>query len=420
MKTTANGMLLVIVIAVALTAVSQTTSNAGVRVEVAYGSAPANVQVWIGSVYDPVERCCGDYYDGAHGYDVFPSQNDIVLYVRPSRSCYAAVYVIDTEGFVHVLHPLSPADDAYLVGGRVYRYRLRDFAFYGPCFDRGVAYAFAVGSPVPFNYGYYDAGIFGSRIGFRIYGDPFVASRLFYVSLLPRACAWNLVGVGYARFYVREYRRYPRYLCAGWHDDHGARTYCRGNCGAFHEYRLHAADPYQVIQPQREFRPEVSRLARIDRATPKDMQDIRVVASSGGKSVEPRVERQTKTVVKTTDARTVQSFPLRRTVNRAQEGNVDRGSTKPPVDKRTVPGVSKGAAAAHVSSSERIVLSTRNSFVKSKADFTKMRERLENKNTANRGVQKTGSGKTADVRGSSKKSGDTQAKAGASAKRTKK
>jgi hypothetical protein len=350
MRTTANSIVFVIVGIVALTTVFAGTSNAGLHVEFTYRSAPADVRVWMGSAYDNGGRYYdGDYYNGGYEYDVYPSENDVVLYVRASRSCYTTVYVIDTEGFVHVVHPLSPAHDAYLIGGRVYRYRLSDFGFYEPCFNRGVAYAFAVGSPVPFNYAHYGAGIFGPRIGFRIYGDPFVASRMFYASILPPACHRNLVAVGYARFYVREYRRYPGYLCAGWHHYHGVRTHCRGNCAAHRHYRIHAADPNRVIHPRREFRPGASDLAKIDRTASKDIRDIRVVSEKRKRHHDNvRINEKKKRAVETSHERTVRSTDSKRTARRIDVKRVDRGQAggRGAKEQRTVTMTTRARASS--------------------------------------------------------------------------
>jgi len=240
MKTTAKRILMSLGFGVLFLAMTA-PAHAGTRVSFAYTNGPADVRVWldhIDTVYDQ-----GDY-------DVYPSVDEVVLYVRASRSTYAAVYVVDTEGFIHVVHPCGPGESSFLRGGRVYGFRLSELGFHGYHFDRGVAYAYAVTSPVPFTYASYDIAVFGPRWGFRIQGDPYVAARHFYLSLVPTWCDRGLVGISYARFYVREYVRYPAYLCTGWHENHGVRTYCRGDCSVFRSFRTHAGDPYRVLRPQ--------------------------------------------------------------------------------------------------------------------------------------------------------------------------
>lgn len=224
-------------VATMLIALLASTAFAGVRFGARYASAAkADVRVWIAAGHD----------NGAY-YDVYPSFDGVVINVRASRACYAAVYVVDTEGFVHVLHPVSPWDDQFFVGGRTYRFNISNAPFceYG---GRGVAYAFAVTSPVPFTFAEYGVGVFGRNFGFQVWGDPFVASRYFYLSLAP-ACRPNLIAVGYARFYVAEYVQYPRYLCVGWHNMDGVRRVCRGTCEAYRWYNAHSKDPYRVLGP---------------------------------------------------------------------------------------------------------------------------------------------------------------------------
>ncbi|UCH82781.1 MAG: hypothetical protein JSW50_09900 [Candidatus Latescibacterota bacterium] len=403
MNATAKKLMIIAVAAATLAVVSVGTSNAGFHVGFTYSSSPANVQVWLGSAYD-----YDVYYDDGYGYDVYPSEADVVLYVRPSRSCFTTVYVVDTEGFVHIVHPLSPAHDAYLRGGRVYRYRLRDVGFYEPCFNRGVAYAFAVTSPVPFDYGYYGVGVFGPRIGFRIYGDPFVASRLFYISILPPGCHRSVIAVGHARFYVREYRPYPVYLCAGWHYHHHKRVYCRGNCAAHRQFRVHAADPYRVINPRRELRDRANdarRYTKIDRTVSKDIRDIRTASRDHRRTrqvapVDRRVERRSKPIVGSSrPAQRVDSGKVLRGVRTTRVGHqktADGGRTSVAASRRNADNsraiknqVSPKQARATHPSSDRVVLSTRAGFIKSKNEFSKMREKLADKKTNGRGVKKS-------------------------------
>jgi hypothetical protein len=193
----------------------------------ALGSGPAAVRVWV------------------EGGDVFRDYDDVTLWVRPERDCYTSLFLVDTAGFIHVLR-VDDGADGWLYGGHSYAYRACDLGL-DRLSGRGIAYVFAVGSPVPFDYSYYGAGIYVGGFGFRITGDPFVACREFYYSLLPVACRWDYVGVSFTRFYVREWVRYPSYLCAGGHVRVG------DGCGACDDvyvtYRRHAAAPYEAIRP---------------------------------------------------------------------------------------------------------------------------------------------------------------------------
>ena len=182
------------------------------------------------------------------GGDVFPDYRDVTIWLRADCDCYATLFMVDTDGFVHVLYPYAANDDCRVRGGRPYCYRASDLGL-----DRldgcGIAYVFAVGSPTPFDYSRYGAGVFAGRFGFRVVGDPFVACRDFYTALLPASCRWDFVGVGYARFYVRRWERYPSYLCFG---GVGVRVRAGDACrpdDVYATYRAHAAAPYDAVRP---------------------------------------------------------------------------------------------------------------------------------------------------------------------------
>jgi hypothetical protein len=337
MMTNAKKILLAGFAAAALIAGTWGTSGAGLRFEAVYASEPVDVRVWLdrGDGYDYYDD---DFDDDDEYYDVYPSAGDVTLYVRTARSCYTTVYVIDTEGFIHVVQPLSPHHDAFLIGGRVYRFRLSDYGFDWNCFGRGVAFAFAVTSPVPFGYAGYGLEVFGPRVGFQVYGDPFVAARLFYLSVLPATCSPTFASVGYARFYVREYVRYPSYLCLGWHHVHGDRSYCGGHCGAHRQYRIHAKSPFSVLRPDGHFAEEAVRYTKIDRTGMKSYSEVR--------------------------ARTLRPAP-------AAGAPVVRSK---PIEKKEFVNAKRTARVDEPVAADRVVRSTKNTFVASKRNYEKMRE----------------------------------------------
>lgn len=262
MSKKANGILMVLAVAMfAIPLVRANTAQAGVQFTLAYTSAPADVRVWL-ERSEPYDGRYRNYLNDDVESDVYGAVTDVTLCVRASRACYATVYVVDTEGYIHIVHPLSPADNGYLMGNRIYKIHLSDMGF-NAAFGAGIAYAYAVCSPAPFDYAHYGIDVFGARCGYRIYGDPYVASRFFYVGLVGGRCDFGLIRVSHARFYIGSYVRYPRYLCAGWHDYHGVRTYCRGGCAVYRHYAVHARDPYSVLDPVRELRPTVSRYTRV-------------------------------------------------------------------------------------------------------------------------------------------------------------
>ncbi|MDH3216926.1 MAG: DUF4384 domain-containing protein, partial [Candidatus Krumholzibacteria bacterium] len=341
----ANALMMALIAGTLLTAVCLGTANAGVSVGFSYTSRPADIRVWLerdGYVSDGYYED-EDYYNS--DYDVYPSSEDVVLYVRASRSCYATVYVVDTAGYIHVVHPLSPYDDAYLRGGRIYRFYLDDFDFHGG-FDRGVAYAYAVCSPVSFNYARFGLGVFGPNFGFRIYGDPYVASREFYLNLIPASCDRGLISISHARFYVRRYVRYPSYLCVGWHDYYGVRNYCRGGCSVYKHYSTHVRNPYRVLDPTRKLRPKVRRYGEINR-TAKWKDD--------GRSPRGEFKHETKT----------------RTKLKARDLHAAKPLKTRPMD-RTVRGAKTKAVTQH-----KVIKSSKKTFVKGKKDISDMRRQLK-------------------------------------------
>lgn len=182
--------------------------------------------------------------------EIYPSYDDVVLSVRANRGCYASVFVVDTFGYVHVIYPFDPYDDAWIAAGVTYRFRGCDIGL-DRLGGRGIVHVFAIGSPFPFDYGEYGEYVFAGRYGYRIYGDPYVACRTFYVSLLPAAYHWDRVGMASVRFYVREWVRYPAYLC---HCSRPKAAYVRvdgrcPNCGSIYDtYRVHVNDPQVVLR----------------------------------------------------------------------------------------------------------------------------------------------------------------------------
>jgi hypothetical protein len=188
------------------------------------------------------------------GGDVFDDYSGVTLWLRAERDCYTSLFLVDTAGFIHVLNPRAACDDGWVRGGATYCFRAGDLGL-DRLDGRGIAYVVAVGSPVPFDYSPYGDDVFLGGFGYRITGDPFVACRDFYFSLLPATCRWDFVGVGYARFYVREWVRYPSYLCVG---GPGVHVRVGGGCricdDVYVSYRAHCAAPYEAIRPVPRFK----------------------------------------------------------------------------------------------------------------------------------------------------------------------
>lgn len=242
------------------TLLSASPAKAGLHVELTGRvSQPVDIRVWLEQ---------GSSYTSAHyEYEVYPTAADVVVNVRTARSCYATVYLVDTAGYIHIVHPFGPHGRAWLRGGRVYRFRLGDYGFCEPWIERGIAFVFAVSSPVPFDYSCYGAGFFDGDFTVRIHGDPYVACKRFYLSMIPQTCRASFIRVSHARFYVGAYVRYPGYLCPGWHEYYGVRHACQGQCAVYRYYRMHARDPYRVLSPEYRIRESVGTHTQIARVS---------------------------------------------------------------------------------------------------------------------------------------------------------
>jgi hypothetical protein len=258
-----------------LTALVAAAAVIGSVVPVAQAHAPvvvtgsADIKVWVdrpGSVY--------------RSYD------DVVITVHAARDCYLAVFLIDTYGFVHVVHPFSPYESAWVRGGLRYRFHGRDLGM-SVLGGRGIAHVFAVGSPYPFDFDPYGPAIFIGGFGYRVYGDPYLACHELYVSVVPRAYWREVAGFGFARFYVREWARYPMYLCHGYHDE---PVYVRvgGRCApcrrAHDVYRAH------VNNPRKAFR-TVSRVHRDVYKADRASAPRRIHKADGGHAYKDVIER---------------------------------------------------------------------------------------------------------------------------------
>jgi len=265
------------------------------------------------------------------GGDVFPSYGDVTIWLRADRDCYATLFMVDTAGYLHVLYPSSPADPSWIRGGRTYSYRGCDIGL-----ERldgvGIAHVFAVGSPAPFDYSYYGTAVFGVGFGFRVYGDPYIACRDFYLSLLPAYCRWDYVGVSCARFYVHRWARYPAYLgCAvpGVHVRYGDS--CRECSNLYASYRHSASEPDIVFRPAAKFKS--ARNAGVQSAVSRSRavgRIERVTATRTAKRVSnPVVVRRPVTVAKSVPdrARVVSTSRSKGIVTTARTGGKSRTGT---------------------------------------------------------------------------------------------
>ena len=99
--------------------------------------------------------------------------------------------------------------------------------------------------------------------------------------MLPATCRWDYVSVGYTRFYVREWVRYPSYLCAGGHVRVGDS--CQRCEPVYATYRCNVAAPYEAMRPRVRYKENVRYAADVrhvvrsaDRYEPIREQNVRV------------------------------------------------------------------------------------------------------------------------------------------------
>ena len=277
-------------------------------------SGPATVRVWV------------------DGGDVFSGYGDVTLRVRADRDCYTSLFLVDTDGFIHVLDIDNGYHDGWMYGGRTYGYRACDLGL-DRLDGRGIAYVFAVGSPVPFDYSYYGAAVRVGAFGFRIAGDPFVGCREFYMSLLPATCRFDYVGVSFTRFYVREWVRYPSYLCAG-HVRVG--DWCRHCEPVYASYRCSVASPYDAMRP-------VVRYTDRARSTADVTRVVRAVQRGGYEPIErPRTnDRVVANTRRVKSQETVRVVSTSREIERHVRVETSRPATAPVVARATAARESK-------------------------------------------------------------------------------
>ncbi len=148
------------------------------------------------------------------------------LYYRTSQDAYVAVVHIDTDGTANLLFPSSPEESHYVRGGQDYRLLFPRSPYWYVEDSPGIGYFFLIVSSQPFDfsqlpYSYYDGGWDLSRVGRRIYTDPYVAMDEYVADLIPD---WQNTpyALDFATYHVGEHHDYPRFLC---YNCHGFRPY---------------------------------------------------------------------------------------------------------------------------------------------------------------------------------------------------
>ena len=341
----------VVMIAAVAVATAFPTSSEATRY-VAHGtlvSGPASVRVWV------------------EGGDVFPDYNDVTLWVRPERDCYTSLFLVDTAGYIHVLNTGRVHDDGWLYGGQTYGYHAGDLGL-DRLHGRGIAYVFAVGSPVPFDYSYYGAGVRVGGFGYRVIGDPFVGCREFYTSLLPATCRWDYVHVNFTRFYVREWVRYPSYLCAG-HVRVG--DWCRHCEPVYTTYRYNVAAPYAAMRPVRykeggRFAADVRHVVRA--AQPRDQRRYEPIMAPASPKT-PVVVKDTRRIKAQENVRVVSTSR-----NYARSARVEKSGPTPAMAMNEKTGRSEPALVASKGRSQKHTILAPNAREKGAGKKTRQAE----------------------------------------------
>jgi hypothetical protein len=165
------------------------------------------------------------------GEDPLLQRGDRVrVYYRTSADAYTAIFHIDTDGSVQLLHPRAPDDEYFARGGRDYRLLFPQSPYWFVDEYPGKGYFFLVASPEPFDfsafdYARYDRGWDLTTVGRSVYQDPYVAMDEYVARLLPD---WETVpyALDFISYDVGEPHEYPRFLC---YDCHGYRSYASWN-----------------------------------------------------------------------------------------------------------------------------------------------------------------------------------------------
>ena len=165
-----------------------------------------------------------------HGTEAVVRRGERVrIRYRTSRNAYTAVFRVDTDGRISLLHPIRPGLDGWVAGGRDHLLVLPGSPYWRVSDDPGSGYLFLVASPEPLDFGAFgfhpDFGWDLSAVGTVVYTDPYLAMDDFVAALIPD---WQEVGyaLDFATYHVDQPRSYPRFLC---YDCHTYRSYAEWN-----------------------------------------------------------------------------------------------------------------------------------------------------------------------------------------------
>ena len=175
----------------------------------------------------PPEIETGLWLDGGEEAVLVRGQR-VRVYYTAARDAYVAIFRLDTDGNVHLLHPRGP--DQYHVVQREREYRLLfpDTPYWLVDDSPGLGYFFIVASMEPFDFSQVphhsrSGGWDLSYVGRHFYADPYEAIDAYVAALVPD---WEYVpwGVSLTPYHVEDQFDFPRFMC---YDCHGFQSYDR-------------------------------------------------------------------------------------------------------------------------------------------------------------------------------------------------
>ena len=196
------------VLLAALAVIGVPGSPAGASADPAKPSPPVlEARIWLDRGVEPVLQ------SGEH----------VRVYFRSNVDAYVALFHIDTSGRVQLLFPASPRDPEWIRGGQDYRLLRPGSTTWVVDEEPGMGYYFLLTSAEPLDHGALgyaslDGGWDLSRVGDRVYSDPYLAMDEFVGLLLPN---WEEASfdLDYVTYHVGRPYSYPRFLCYNCHTE---------------------------------------------------------------------------------------------------------------------------------------------------------------------------------------------------------
>jgi hypothetical protein len=189
------------------------THGEALSAQPAPGEDPVEARLWIDGGPEPVVQ----------------RGERVRIQYRTAFDAFTAVFRIDTDGRITLLHPSTPWQDGYVRSGRDHMLVLDQSPFWTITDDPGIGYLFLVASPDPLDLSAFEyhptLGWDLRSVGSVVYDDPYLAMDDFVAALIP---SWDTVpyALDFVTYHVGEPRSYPRFLC---YDCHTPQSYAAWN-----------------------------------------------------------------------------------------------------------------------------------------------------------------------------------------------